>query len=130
MVKNVALDVPGGPVAESPPAHAGDTASVPGLGRWCVWLSSEARGPRLLSPPWSLCPATRGAHTRQRRPSSQINSKQDHRENEPRDWALHPQSPGSERPSFSGQLRVAVRLGHGRASTPLAGDPAAGTVGA
>lgn len=44
--------------------------------------------------------------------AQQSDKQQDHRENEPRDWALHPQSPGSERPSFSGQLRV-VRLGHG-----------------
>ena len=68
---SVTLDIPGGPVVENPPAHAGDTAPVPGLGRWRVRLSSEARGPRLLSPLWSLCSANRGAHAWQRRPSSQ-----------------------------------------------------------
>ena len=54
MVKNVTLDVPGGPAIENPPANAGDTGSVPGLGRSHVQLSSEAQGPRLLSPTLEL----------------------------------------------------------------------------
>lgn len=65
MVKNVTLDVPGGPVVENPPASAGDTGSVPGLGRSHVRLSSEARGPRLLSPTLGPVLSNWGAHAQQ-----------------------------------------------------------------
>ena len=41
---------PGVSVAKNPPASAGDTGSVPGLGRSHVQRSNEAREPQLLKP--------------------------------------------------------------------------------
>ena len=56
------LGFPGGAVAESLPANAGDTGSSPGLGRSHMPQSSWAREPQLLSLcVWSLCSATREA---------------------------------------------------------------------
>ena len=53
---------PGGAVAESLPANAGDTGSSPGLGRSHMPRSNWAREPQLLSlHVWSLCYATREA---------------------------------------------------------------------
>ena len=53
---------PGGAVVESPPANAGDTGSIPGLGRSHMPRSNWAHEPQLLSlRVWSLCPATGGA---------------------------------------------------------------------
>ena len=55
---------PGGAVVESLPADAGDTGSSPGLGRSHMPRSIWAREPQLLSlRVWSLCSATREAHT-------------------------------------------------------------------
>ena len=34
LYKTLERDFPGGPVVKSPPANAGDTESVPGLGRF------------------------------------------------------------------------------------------------
>ena len=43
--KNVVEDVPGGPAVKSLPANAGDTGSIPDLGRF-----HRTTGPQLLSP--------------------------------------------------------------------------------
>ena len=88
---------PGGAVAGSLPANAGDTGSSPGLGGSHMPRSGWAREPRLLSlRVWSLCPAAGGAamvrgpahrdeewpplaaagespHTKTKRPSTVIN---------------------------------------------------------
>ena len=40
---------PGGPVVKNPPANAGDTGSIPGLGRSHMPRSNWARAPQLLS---------------------------------------------------------------------------------
>ena len=40
---------PGGAVVENPPANAGDTGSIPGLGRSHILRSNQARAPQLLS---------------------------------------------------------------------------------
>ena len=49
-------------MVENLPANAGDTGSIPGLGRSHMPRSSWAREPQLLSlRVWSLCPATGGA---------------------------------------------------------------------
>ena len=62
MVKNLpARGCPGGAVVGSPPASAGDTGSIPGLGGSHMPRSSWAREPQLLSlRTWSLCSAGRG----------------------------------------------------------------------
>ena len=39
-VKSNAWDFPGGPVVKNPPANAGDTGSIPGLGRSHMLRSS------------------------------------------------------------------------------------------
>ena len=53
---------PGGAVAGSLPANAGDTGSSPGLGRSHMPRSDWAREPQLLSlRVWSLCSTTREA---------------------------------------------------------------------
>ena len=53
---------PGGAVVGSLPANAGDTGSIPGLGRSHMPRSGWAREPQLLSlRVWSLCSATREA---------------------------------------------------------------------
>ena len=39
----------GGPVAKNPPASAGDTGSIPSLGRFHMPQSNEAREPQPLS---------------------------------------------------------------------------------
>ena len=70
-LKTTELDFPGGSVVKNPPANAGDTGSIPDVGRshgqWSrydytpqLWsLSSRAREPQLLKPTgcnsWSLC---------------------------------------------------------------------------
>ena len=41
---------PGGSLVKNPPANAGDTGSVPGLGRSHMPQSNEASVPQLLSP--------------------------------------------------------------------------------
>ena len=41
---------PGGSLVKNPPANAGDTGSVPGLGRFHMPRSNEASAPQLLSP--------------------------------------------------------------------------------
>ena len=76
-------DFPGGAVVRNPPANAGDTGLIPGLGRSYMPRSNEARAhnywvctlepmshnywacmPQLLSPDaWSPCSATREATT-------------------------------------------------------------------
>ena len=62
LVKSMYGGFPGGAVAESLPANAGDTGSSPGLGRSHVPRGNWARGPQLLSlRVWSLCSATREA---------------------------------------------------------------------
>ena len=43
-------DFPGGTVVKTPPADAGDTDSIPGLGRSHMPRSNWAREPQLLSP--------------------------------------------------------------------------------
>ena len=44
------LGFPGGPVDKNPPVNAGDTDSIPFLGRFhMLWWGSWARGPQLLS---------------------------------------------------------------------------------
>ena len=48
-------DFPGCPVVKNPPANAGDTGWVPGMGRFHVQRSHWARVPQLLS----LCSTTR-----------------------------------------------------------------------
>ena len=40
--------IPGGPVVKNPPANAGDTCSIPGLGRSYMWGGTETRGLQLL----------------------------------------------------------------------------------
>ena len=40
---------PGGAVVKNPPANAGDTGSIPGLGRSRMSRSNNAREPQLLS---------------------------------------------------------------------------------
>ena len=52
-------DFSGGPVVNNPPANAGDTGSIPGLGRSHMSWVKEAHAPQLLS----LCLATREATT-------------------------------------------------------------------
>ena len=42
-------DFPGGAVVKNPPANAGDTGSIPGLGRSHMLQSNWARAPQLLS---------------------------------------------------------------------------------
>ena len=59
-VKNGLEGFPGGAVVENLPANAGDTGSIPGLGRSHMPRSNWAREPQLLSlRVWSLCSATR-----------------------------------------------------------------------
>ena len=54
------MGFPGGAVAESLPANAGDTGSGPGLGGSHMPRSNWAREPQLLSlRVWSLCSTTR-----------------------------------------------------------------------
>ena len=43
-------DFPRGPVVENPPAGAGDTSSIPGLGRSHMPWGNEARALQLLKP--------------------------------------------------------------------------------
>ena len=43
-------DFPGGTVVGNPPANAGDTGSIPGLGRSHMPRGNWARVPQLLSP--------------------------------------------------------------------------------
>ena len=43
-------DFPGGPVVKNPPANAGDTGSIPGLGRFHMQQSNRAHSPQLRSP--------------------------------------------------------------------------------
>ena len=43
-------DFPGGPVVRSPPANAGGTGLIPGLGRSHMPRSNSAHAPQLLSP--------------------------------------------------------------------------------
>ena len=43
-------DFPGGPVVRSLPANAGDTGSIPGLGRSHMMWGSVACGPQPLKP--------------------------------------------------------------------------------
>ena len=64
------MGLPGGTAVESLPANAGDTGSVPGLGRSHMLRSSWAREPQLLSlRVWGFCSAmgeaaaVRGPHT-------------------------------------------------------------------
>ena len=42
-------DFPGGTVVKNPPAHAGDTGSLPGLGRSHMPQSNKAHAPQLLN---------------------------------------------------------------------------------
>ena len=65
IINNIATrGFPGGAVAESLPANAGDMGSSPGLGISHVPRSNWAREPQLLSLRiWSLCSATREAAT-------------------------------------------------------------------
>ena len=35
-LKNVSKDIPGGPVVKNPPANAGNTGSIPGLGAFHI----------------------------------------------------------------------------------------------
>ena len=44
------MDFPGGAVFKNPPANAGDTSSIPGLGRSHMPRSNEAPALQLLSP--------------------------------------------------------------------------------
>ena len=44
------LDFPGGPVLNNSSGNAGDMGSTPGLGRYHVPRSNQARAPQLLSP--------------------------------------------------------------------------------
>ena len=52
------MDLPGGRVDRNPPVNAGDTGSIPGLGRFHMPRSNEAFAPQLLS----LHAATTEAH--------------------------------------------------------------------
>ena len=55
---------PGGAAVKNLPANAGDTSSIPGLGRSHMPRSNWAREPQLLSlRVWSLCSTTREAAT-------------------------------------------------------------------
>ena len=47
--QNENKDFPGGTVVKNQPANAGDTGSIPGLGRSHMPWSNEARVPQLLS---------------------------------------------------------------------------------
>ena len=69
-------DFPGGPVVKNPPAHTGDTGSIPGLGTKIphaagqLSLCSRARKPQLLKPsgPRGHAPQQeKPAHSSQRR---------------------------------------------------------------
>ena len=51
MLKSHKKGFPGGPVVKNPPCNAGDTSSIPGLGRSHVTRSNEARVLQLLGPP-------------------------------------------------------------------------------
>ena len=53
-------DFPGGPLVKNPPANAGDTGSIPGLGRFHMQQSNQAHSPQLLS-----------SHSRAREPQQQ-----------------------------------------------------------
>ena len=48
--KNTYRDFHGGPVAGNPPVNAGDTGSIPDLGRCHTMRSNQAQLPQLLSP--------------------------------------------------------------------------------
>ena len=48
-IKKTNKDFPGGTVVKNLPVNAGDTGSIPGLGRSHILRSSEAREPQLLS---------------------------------------------------------------------------------
>ena len=62
VIKKLYWGFPGGAVVENLPANAGDTGSIPGLGRSYMPRSNWAREPQLLSlRVWSLCSATREA---------------------------------------------------------------------
>ena len=50
IVNRHALDLSCGPVVKNPPASAGDTGPIPGLGRSCMLWGHEARVPQLRSP--------------------------------------------------------------------------------
>ena len=52
--KNIVLGFPGGSVVKNPPLNAGDTGSIPELGRSHMLRSNEAPAPQLLS----LCSRT------------------------------------------------------------------------
>ena len=43
-------DVPGGSVVKNPPAHAGETGSISGLGRSHMPQGQKTHAPQLLSP--------------------------------------------------------------------------------
>ena len=43
-------DFPGGAVDKNPPGKAGDTGSIPGLGRFHMYCSNQAPAPQLRSP--------------------------------------------------------------------------------
>ena len=49
MLTLISWDFPGGSVVKNPPANAGDTGSIPGLGRSHMPRSNQARAPQLLS---------------------------------------------------------------------------------
>ena len=51
--REVLGDLLGGPVAKNPPASAGDTSWIPGLGTSSVRRGSQAREPQVLSLCWS-----------------------------------------------------------------------------
>ena len=48
-IKRKVRDFPGGTVVKNPPANAGDTGSIPGLGRFHMPQSNSARVPQLLN---------------------------------------------------------------------------------
>ena len=67
--KNVLEDIAGGPVVKNPPANAGDTGSIPGLGRSYMLRSNQAHAPQLLKPTHALEPV--------------LSNKRSHRSEEP-----------------------------------------------
>ena len=47
--KNYFIDIPGGPVVKSSSSNAGDTGSIPGLGRFHILWDNKASVLQLLS---------------------------------------------------------------------------------
>ena len=58
ILKTLIEGFPGGPMVKNPPANAGDTGSIPGLGRSPMLQGNQAHGPQ----PLNLCSGAQEPH--------------------------------------------------------------------